>query len=124
MAQVKATKPMLGSFLEHALPLSLADGVLKLGFARGSTYARGVDDDKQTLASLLSTELGCALRVEVVEVAQTSGLGVATLADAHDQAQRQAREARLAMGREHPSIERAVAMLGAEIEDVRDLGGE
>lgn len=124
VAQVKVTKPLLGSFLEHALPLSLADGVLRLGFARGSSYARSIDEDRQTLAALLSTEFGSTVRVEVVEVAQTTGMGVATLADEHDRAQQQAREARLTMGREHPSIGRAVAMLGAEIEDVRDLGGE
>ena len=49
--------------------------------------------------------------------------GVVSLAESMDRADREAQAARLKLGREHPAILEAVRILGAEIEEVRDLGG-
>jgi hypothetical protein len=48
---------------------------------------------------------------------------VASLAESNERAEREQKAARLRDGREHEMIKRAAAILGAEIEDVRDLGG-
>lgn len=121
---VRRNRPMLGSCLEHALPLELANGVLRLGLTRGSAFARNVEDEKQTLEALLADALGEAIRLELVTVADTSGQGVETIADAQEKMMNEARAERLRVGREHPAIAQAAALLGADIEDVRDLGGD
>jgi hypothetical protein len=53
-----------------------------------------------------------------------TGAPVQSLAEQKREARSQAASARLAQGREHPNVKAAVALLGGEIEDVRDLGEE
>lgn len=122
VARVREDRPLLASCLTHAVPLGWEGTVLRLGVERDGTFARTLSDEKQELALLLSKALGQTLSVEIVPLAQTQGQAMQTLADAQDEATREALAERLRLGREHPSILRAAAVLGADIDDVRDLG--
>jgi DNA polymerase-3 subunit gamma/tau len=120
---IRARKKMLGTFLEHARPLSLTSGELSLGFQKGDVFAQSVTTDRQTLEGLLGELLQTPTKVRIVELQSGEGAAVASLAESNDKAAKEARDARLRAGREHPAVLRAVQMLGAEIEEVKDLGG-
>jgi hypothetical protein len=120
---VRQQKKMLGSFLEHARPLTLEGGELSLGFLKGEIFSQKVTADRATLEALLSELLRTPTRVKIVEFSASERTAVASLAETTDKAQREARDARLKQGREHPAVLRAIQALGAEIEEVRDLGG-
>ena len=114
---------MLGSFLEHARPLSLSGGELALGFQKGEVYGQRVTTDRATVESILAELLSAPTRLRVVELQAGEAAAVASLAESNDKAAREAREQRLRVGREHAAVQRAVQLLGAEIEEVKDLGG-
>jgi hypothetical protein len=122
---VRAQKKMLGSMLEQARPLSLADGTLSLGFVKGQDdYAlKNITEETQTLQTLFSELLNVPTKLRVVELVAGRDPVVASLAESNERAEREQKAARLRDGREHEMIKRAAAILGAEIEDVRDLGG-
>lgn len=117
-------KRLLGSCLEHARLLTWDEGHLSLGFERGDIYLQNVTSDRPLLEELLTQALGGPVRLELVELAPDATGMVATLAEAQDQAEREARAERLRLGREHPAVMAAARLLGADIEDVKDLGGE
>jgi DNA polymerase-3 subunit gamma/tau len=118
---VRERRPAMGSLLEHARPMSFAAGMLTLGFAPNDFHAQSLAGSARDVEGLLGEALGAPVKLSVVTVAAAAG--VATLAESKDQAEREAQAARLKLGREHPSILEAVRVLGAEIEEVRDLGG-
>jgi DNA polymerase-3 subunit gamma/tau len=120
---VRATRRVLASFLDHARPMSLAEGELTLGFTRGDIYAEKVKAERSTLEATFREVLQAPVRLKILELQAGEGASISSVAETNDRAEREAREARLKTGREHPAIQRAVAVLGAEIEDVRDLGG-
>lgn len=121
---VRGKRRMLASHLEHARPLALDETELALGFLKGDLHGRSISEEREPLEQLLSAALGRALRVKIVELDDGAATQVATLAESLDRADREARDARLRTGREHPAIQLVCSMLGAEVEDVRDLGGE
>lgn len=120
---VRGRKPRLGSVLEHARPLSSREGELRLGFLRGDLYAGQVAEEQSQIEAILGEALGHPVRIQLVELSAEEGAKVASLSESLDQADQAARAERLKEGREHPAVLRAVTLLGAEIEDVRDLGG-
>lgn len=121
---VRGQKRILGTVLEHARPLSLVDGTLSLGFVKGrDDYAlRSITEELNALQTLLSETLKSPTKVDLVTLAEGQPV-VASLAESNERAEREQKAARLRGGREHEVIKRAAAILGAEIEDVRDLGG-
>jgi DNA polymerase-3 subunit gamma/tau len=118
---VRERRPSMGSLLEHARPMSFADGVLTLGFAPNDFHAQSLAGSARDVEGLLGEALGAPVKLAVVTVAARDG--VATLAESMDQAEREAQAGRLKLGREHPAILEAVRILNAELEEVRDLGG-
>lgn len=124
VAFVRTSRPMLGSCLEHALPLGLSNRTLRIGFVTRSAFERTVADNKQSIEALLSEALAETIRLELETVADGAVQGVETIAGAQDKVANDARASRLKVGWEHPSILHAASLLGANIEDVRDLGDE
>jgi ABC-type transporter Mla MlaB component len=120
---VRQRKKLLGSALEHGRPLALERGELTLGFLKGEIHSQNAAGDRATLEALLTELLQAPTRVKIVEMQAVEGAAVASLAETTDKAQREARDARLKQGREHPAVLRVMQAFGAEIEDVRDLGG-
>jgi DNA polymerase-3 subunit gamma/tau len=122
---VRAQKKMLGSMLEQARALSLIDGTLSLGFIRGQDdYAqKNIAEDLQTLQSLIAEARGAPTTLKLVELVAGREPIVSSMAESNERAEREQKATRLREGREHEVIKRAAAILGAEIEDVRDLGG-
>lgn len=119
---VRSSRPVLASHLDHARPLALDEQELTLGFHRGDLHWQSVTDERESLERLLGETLGRPIRLKVIELDGGDSAGVSTLAETLDRADREAREARLREGREHPAIRLACELLGAEVEDVRDLG--
>jgi len=99
--------------------------VLSLGFLKGvDDYAlKSVTEELHPLQALLSDLLGTTTTVKIVELTMGENPVIASIAETKDRAEREAKAARLKQGREHETIKQAAAILGAEIEDVRDLGG-
>jgi hypothetical protein len=120
---VRGRKRLLGTMLDHARPLLLEAGELVLGFARGDIYVQSIAPERAALEELLSEVSGQKLRVKVVELRPDEEARFGSLAQTNERAEKDAKVARLKAGREHEGILRVVARLGAEIEDVRDLGG-
>ena len=123
VAYVRGKKPAMAAVLEHARPIGIEGGELALGFVKGDMSAERIVSDRQALQSLIGEALRTAIHIKVVELDGAAATQVASLAEENDRASREARDARLKTGREHPAILRAASLLGAEIEDVRDLGG-
>jgi hypothetical protein len=120
---VRSRKKILGAVLEHARPVSLSGGELVIAFRAGEIFAKNVSDEKAALETVLNELLQAPTRIKVVELSTEESTAMASIADTNDRIAREAREARLRAGREHPAIARAASLLNAEIEDVRDLGG-
>jgi len=126
VAGVSERKKAAGACLSHARPVSLTNGELELAFRAGDLYVQRIGDERQALEVIFSELLGAPTRLRIVEVKQEREAGssiVGSIAENNDRTAKAALDARLRTGREHPAIQRAVAILGAEIEDVRDLGG-
>ena len=118
---VRGRKKLLAAALEHAKPLALSNGEISLGFTKG-IFHQQITSERQSLEALLSEILQTPTRLKIVEQEPSEG-GVASLAENNDRAYREAKDARLKQGREHPAVQRAISILGAEIELVNDLGG-
>ena len=118
---VREKRPAMGSLLEHARPMSFEAGLLTLGFAPNDFRAQSLAGSARDVEGLLAEALGISVKLAVATVAAEAG--VVSLAESMDRADREAQAARLKLGREHPAILEAVRILGAEIEEVRDLGG-
>lgn len=121
---VRERRRPLASFLEHARPLGLTETELTLGFTRGSNYAQRINEDQKTVEGLLAEVLGHPIRLKLAEVNEREAHAVPTLAESRERAERAAQAGRLQEGREHTSVLLALKVLGAEIEDVKDLGGD
>ena len=120
---IRGRKRLLGLALGHARPLALTEGELSLGFPKGGHAAQQVTEEKAALEAIVGELLKSPTRVRIVELQAGEGAEIASLAETSDRVEREARDARLRAGRENPAVLRAASLLGAEIEDVRDLGG-
>jgi hypothetical protein len=132
-----ARKPSLAAVLEHAMPISIAPSLVVIGLRKGDGRAGMITDkeNRQTLEVAFERVLGRRPEVKVGEAppemsvgANGAGQGDAapgvTLAEQKERARSRSSAARLALGREHPTVRSVVELLGGEIEDVRDLGEE
>ncbi len=120
---LKLKRRAVGSVLEHARPVALEGRTLTLGFTKGDFHAQQAVESRKAIEGLLSEEFGSAIELRITELSVADSTGVRSLAEEQEHANREARAARLKAGREHPAIVEAAQILGAEIEDVRDLGG-
>ena len=123
VAALKERRRSVGSLLEHARPVALDGAVLTLGLSKGDFHAQQLIDSRKAVEALLSEEFGTPVELRITELSAADSAGVRSLAEETEHADRAAKAARLKAGREHPAILEAAQILGAEIEDVRDLGG-
>jgi hypothetical protein len=133
-----ARKPSLAAVLEHAMPISIAPSLVVIGLRKGDGRAGMITDkeNRQTLEAAFERVLGRRPEVKVGEASPEMTAGAAngtgqgeaatgaTLAEQKEHARSRSSAARLALGREHPTVRSVVELLGGEIEDVRDLGEE
>jgi DNA polymerase III subunit gamma/tau len=133
-----ARKPSLAAVLEHAVPISIAPSLVVIGLRKGDGRAGMITDkeNRQTLEAAFERVLGRRPEVKIAEAPPDApassrdgaGQGEApaggTLAEQKERARSRSSAARLALGREHPTVRSVVELLGGEIEDVRDLGEE
>jgi hypothetical protein len=98
VAEVKAKKAMLGSVLEHATPLGLADGVLTLGLAGNHFHQEMLADrvNRELITQILQQQLPAARRYEL----DASGGGGAG-------------------ARNHPAVQAALNVFPGEVVAVR-----
>lgn len=117
---VRARRPALASVLEHAAVEELTPRRVSLAFAEGSFLASQAMDpaSRQLIEEVVQKLVGPAAVVEirVLEAALPNG---ATLA-AIDTAERKAKvDAARRQAAGHPLVEAAIAVLGAELREVR-----
>ena len=103
--------------------MELGAAQVVLGFARGDFHARGLADERSAVEALLIEVLGRVVRLEIVELTDEQSGRIPSMAESFDRAEAQAHAQRLALGREHPAVRLAARLLGADVEEVRDLGG-
>jgi DNA polymerase III subunit gamma/tau len=133
-----ARKPSLAAVLEHAVPISIAPSLVVIGLRKGDGRAGMITDkeNRQTLEAAFERVLGRRPEIKVGEAPAEAPAGSrngagpgddpagATLAEQKERARSRSSAARVAIGREHPTVRSVVELLGGEIEDVRDLGEE
>ena len=117
-----ARKMKEASALEKAIPISIENGTVAIGFrSRGDAVLLEDKDARLAVEAAFARALGtkAALRIE-----QAPEAPQASLHDEKERARKERKVQRLQAGREHPGVRTAVEVLGGEIEDVRDLGEE
>jgi DNA polymerase III subunit gamma/tau len=122
--RVRAVRPALASVLEHAAPVEVRAERVLLGYAPGDFLGTQVSEEESAL--LLQREVrahfGAATKVELDLSMRTPAFAsVATLDEAR-------RKEELAKARaeveNHPLVRSAMAILGAELREVRLPGGD
>jgi DNA polymerase III subunit gamma/tau len=117
---IRARRPALASVLEHASVEELSPRRVALAFAHGSFVASQAMEraSQDLIAEVVRQQLGPSAQIEM-RVLEDAAAPVTTLA-AVETAERRARvdEARRAAA-EHPLVEAAIEVLGAELREVR-----
>ena len=122
--RVRAVRPALASVLEHAAPIEVRAERVLLGYAPGDFLGMQVAEEDAAL--LLQREVrahfGASTKVELDLSMRTAVVAsVATLDDA--QRKEDLKKARAEV-ENHPLVRSAIAILGAELREVRLPGGD
>jgi DNA polymerase-3 subunit gamma/tau len=120
VALVFASHPQLAAFLEHAAPLCIEPGQLRIALEPGSMFARDLSD-KNALALLgraAADHFGTPTAVSV-EFDSEQAREVATLSALEVEARERRTRAAIARAKEHPRLVDAVEILGARLKDLK-----
>jgi DNA polymerase-3 subunit gamma/tau len=118
--RVRALRPELGAFLDHAAPLEVRPGQIRIGWEPGSIFAsEGASQECVDLLGRMASEhFGEKTAIDVVlesaEAKEATTLSVIEL-----EAQRERARAAAARVREHPSVVGAVEVLGARLKELK-----
>ncbi len=122
--RVRAARPALASVLEHAAPVEVRPERVLLGYAPGDFLGTQVAEEESAL--LLQREVrahfGVATKVELDLSMRTPV--VATVASLDDAKRKEALAKARAEVENHPLVRHAIAILGAELREVRLPGGD
>jgi hypothetical protein len=126
-----AKKNALAATLEHTVPIAIGAAEVVIGLSRAQARTGFLTDreNRAALEAAFERVIGSRPAVRLVERegvpeagASAAGAGRQSVAEQREEARTKAAAARVQQGREHPNVLAAVALLGGEIEDVRDLG--
>ncbi len=113
------------SALEHAVPRSIDPRAIVIGFRKGDGRVLILQDKDTRVAIELAFEKVLGYRAPlVIDELEAQAEPKKSLAQQKQTARSERSGERIAMGREHPAVKAAMELLGGEIEDVKDLGGE
>jgi hypothetical protein len=123
VAAVEKDSPALGPVLKQAELVALGEAEVRLRFAQGSSYPQLLERRRAGVEKVLSGFLGRPVRL-VVEVGPAAETGAApgTSIAAAERAEKEARSSeRQAAARNHPNIQEAARLLGADIDGTDEL---
>ncbi|NMB76876.1 MAG: DNA polymerase III subunit gamma/tau [Myxococcales bacterium] len=119
-------RPALGSVLQHACPIAVSAQKVRLALEPGSFYADQLKSarNRDELARCCEEFFGSRPQIEVETLAQAPGL---SLAQAQDLEAKRNREELRRRAVEHPVVQEAIRVFGAEVDAVepgaKDSGG-
>ena len=116
-----ARKAGAAAALEHAVPMRIDRAGVQIAFRKGAGQAAIVQEARAAMEAAFEKALGFRAPLQIVE---QDAPAEASVAGQKQKQRAAASESRIALAREHPAVRAAVEVLGGEIEDVRDLGGE
>lgn len=117
---VAKNRPSLGSVLYHARPLEVTPKLLKIALEPESFFSdqMKVDRNIKDLKRYCQEYFGQQTKIQVEEICLTEGLG-ASLAESHEQKQRETQKAVREEVAAHPMVKEAIRIFNAELEQVR-----
>jgi DNA polymerase III subunit gamma/tau len=122
--RVRASRPALASVLEHAAPIEVRSERVLLGYAPGDFLGAQASEEESAL--LLQREVrahfGAATKVELDLSMRTPVVASVATID-HALRQQELAKARAEV-ENHPLVKSAIAILGAELREVRLPGGD
>jgi DNA polymerase-3 subunit gamma/tau len=124
--EVGHTLPNVAPFLDMGRLIGIEGNVITIGFAKQATVARAMlekPDNIQSLASLCERLSGQAVRLRIVEQAE-SDPPRPTMAQIRAAKEQEQRLVLFEQARAHPVVKRALEIFGAELTDVRPLVGQ
>ena len=120
--RVRAVRPELAAFLNHAVVVRATSEHLVLGFEAGSVFERNVraPDALLVLKGAAQDHFGVepALAFENLTLANGKGT-VATVASQNSQERTERKQAALARAKGHPQIAQVSEILGARLKEIR-----
>ena len=122
MSVISKRRPSLGSCLSHARMLRAEPGILSFSFEPNSFFADQVKSDLnfKELVRLTSDFFGRSNQIQVEALSEEKAPELApSLADSRENAEREALEEAQRKAREHPMVQEAIRVFGAEVVDVR-----
>ncbi len=124
LERVRAARPALASVLEHAAPVEVRAERVLLGYAPGDFLGAQASEEESAL--LLQREVrahfGAATKVELDLSMRTPV--VASVATIDDARRKEALAKARAEVENHPLVQHAIAIFGAELREVRLPGGD
>ena len=118
VAFVSKKKPSIGSVLNHARPLEVTPGQVKISLVPNSFFADQMKNDrnKKDLQKICRDYFKAETKL-IIET--TSEEAVPTLSEAREQERRQTEDTIKKDSISHPSVQEAIRVFGAEVEQVR-----
>jgi DNA polymerase-3 subunit gamma/tau len=124
LAQVEAQQPSLAPFLAAGMLLPSETGQVTIGVPRTSGVALArlqKEDSLKVLTDLCAELAGRPVRVRVQELADGKSAG-ASMAQIRAKKEQQRKQELFDRTRAHPVVKQALAVLGGELADVREVG--
>jgi len=123
---INGQRPSLGSFLTHARPITVEPGRLVVAFEPGSFFDDQVKAkrNRRDLDKFAAAFFGRPTQVEIGDldeqtVAAARAEPPPSLAEAREQAARQSEDQLKRQALEHPMVQEAIRVFGAEVEAVK-----
>jgi len=123
VSMVSKRRPSLGSVLQHACPLTVSPGQVRLALEPGSFFADQMKSDRnrRDLQRFCREFFGVDTTVVVEERAGEPGESLAVI---KDKVAREAREQMRDNALSHPMVREAIRIFGAEVAGVHPVGGQ
>ncbi len=118
--KVCESKPQVGSILEHAVPIQMAEGMIKVGFEPKSLYADMLKDRIESLKQVAKEYFKKEIRFEIESVSVRDSQGVTALEMRQREETKKTEETR-ARAMAHPMIQKAQEILGAVVKEVKEI---
>jgi len=124
--EVANVSSRIAAFLERGRFVGIEGHVVKIGFAKQETAARGMienPDNMAVLTSICERLSGQTIRLRIVELTESDPPGQ-TMAQLRAAKEKEQRLVLFDQARAHPVVKQALATFGAELADVRQVSSQ
>ncbi len=122
VAWINTKKPLLGSCLLHGRPHKVEPGQVTIAFKSGTFFAEQISAKRtmRDLESFCSGFFGQPTKVRIEDLADND---VPSLAQTRDKADQESEEEKRRQAREHPMVQEAIRVFGAEVDHIKTNPG-